>query len=150
MREVRQVEAARVGKQRTTVMSDGRNLEIKNKEREKVTTFSATEEKAVSQRCCLLFEAVWWSGSCNELTIIYMSVTHTCFRLFKTFPLTESPNPCRNGFSFSRVDAALCLNPTSVWTASRTLQCVVTGETVADCHRKLAWAFCPESKKKKK
>lgn len=78
-------------------MSDGRNREIKRDETKRLMTFSGDRRRreTVSRRRCLLFKVVQWSGSCNELTIIHMSVTHTHLKLFKTFPAL-SLNPWCN------------------------------------------------------
>lgn len=55
MCEVRQVETVRNEIQRKTEINEGRNLEIKNEETERLMTFSRDRrwKKTVSQRCCL-------------------------------------------------------------------------------------------------
>lgn len=109
---------------RNTEMSDGRNREIKRDETKRLMTFSGDRRRreTVSRRRCLLFKVVQWSGSCNELTIIHMSVTHTHLKLFKTFPaLSLNPwcNICHwaTGFALPssfQVRSSLCFSRRSV------------------------------------
>lgn len=96
-----------------------------------------------------------WSGSCNELTIIHMSVPHTHLRLIKTFPalsLNPSCSVCHwaAGFvlqpSFKKM--LLYVSAPSLLTDPLSFQCALTGETTAVCHNHLS-LFVPSQKQQK-
>lgn len=80
--------------ERKTEMSERRNVEIKEESERWMTISGDRRGKQWVRDAVYCLKKVQQSGSCNELTIIHMLVTHIHLRLFKIFPALSLNHWC--------------------------------------------------------